>query len=307
MRILLAPMEGLLDHLLRDTLTQPGGGAITSSGIDACVTEFIRVTNTLLPAERFHRVVPELGNRGRTPSGVPVRVQFLGSDPACMAENAAHVAALGALGVDLNFGCPAKLVNRHGGGAALLRDPDLMRAIVRAVRQAVPAGIPVTAKMRLGYDTPNRALECAEALADGGAAEIDTLARGEHERAHTRAGGSLLELADDVEASRSQAVVDGQLDRDRPHEVVALLAGVLTRRLGEFGHEGIFDLVEAGVVDGAQHHGEVVGHDAAALDVDGSLVVHLAHETAPEFDGADRALGAAKEHAIDHTLQTVLE
>jgi tRNA-dihydrouridine synthase C len=174
-RILLAPMEGLLDHLLRDTLTRPG--AAGGSGMDACVTEFIRITSTLLPADRFHRVVPELRNRGRTRSGVPVRVQFLGSDPACMAENAAHVATLGALGIDLNFGCPAKLVNRHGGGAALLRDPDLMRSIVRAVRQAVPAAIPVTAKMRLGYDTPDLALDCAQALADGGAAEIVVHAR----------------------------------------------------------------------------------------------------------------------------------
>ena len=106
-----------------------------------------------------------------------MRVQFLGSDPACMAENAARVATLGALGVDLNFGCPTKLVNRHGGGAALLKDPELMRTIVRAVRQAVPAAIPVTAKMRLGYDSTDRALECAEALADGGAAEIVVHAR----------------------------------------------------------------------------------------------------------------------------------
>ena len=94
-----------------------------------------------------------------------------------MAENAANVAALGALGVDINFGCPAKLVNRHGGGAALLKDPDLMQAIVRAVRQAVPAAIPVTAKMRLGFDTPDGALDCAQALADGGAAEIVVHAR----------------------------------------------------------------------------------------------------------------------------------
>ena len=121
-------MEGLLDHLLRDTLTQAGRMAATGSGgIDACVTEFIRITSALLPADRFYRVVPELRHRGRTPSGVPVRVQFLGSDPACMAENAARVATLGALGIDLNFGCPTKLVNRHGGGAALLKDPELMR------------------------------------------------------------------------------------------------------------------------------------------------------------------------------------
>ena len=177
MRILLAPMEGLLDHLLRDTLTQSASGAQAGSGIDACVTEFIRITSALLPADRFYRIVPELRNRGRTRSGVPVRVQFLGSDPGCMADNAARAATLGALGIDLNFGCPTKLVNRHGGGAALLRDPELMRTIVRAVRQAVPAAIPVTAKMRLGYDSTDRALECAEALADGGAAEIVVHAR----------------------------------------------------------------------------------------------------------------------------------
>jgi tRNA-dihydrouridine synthase C len=176
MRILLAPMEGLLDHLLRDTLTRPDG-VTGGSGIDACVTEFIRITSTLLPVERFHRVVPELRNGGCTPSGVPVRVQFLGSDPGCMAENAAFAAVLGAPGIDLNFGCPAKLVNRHGGGAALLKDPELMRAIVCAVRQSVPATVPVTAKMRLGFDTPDLALECAQALADGGAAEIVVHAR----------------------------------------------------------------------------------------------------------------------------------
>ena len=182
MRILLAPMEGLLDHLLRDTLTRPPGaplpgGATGGSGIDACVTEFIRITSTLLPVERFHRVVPELANRGCTPSGVPVRVQFLGSDPVCIGENAARAAELGAPGIDLNFGCPAKLVNRHGGGAALLRDPELMQTIVRTVRQAVPAGVPVTAKMRLGFDSPDGALDCAQALAAGGAAEIVVHAR----------------------------------------------------------------------------------------------------------------------------------
>lgn len=172
MRIFLAPMEGLLDHVLRDTLTRLDGG-----GIDACVTEFIRVTNSLLPAERYYRVVPELRNGCRTRSGVAVRVQFLGSDPVCLAENAAYVATLGALGVDLNFGCPARLVNRHGGGAVLLKQPALMRTIVQAVRDAVPATIPVTAKMRLGYDTPEYALDCAQALADGGAAELVVHAR----------------------------------------------------------------------------------------------------------------------------------
>lgn len=170
MTILLAPMEGLLDFVLRDILTRVGG-------VDRCVSEFIRVTNTLLPDRAFIRVVPELLNGGRTFAGVPVRAQLLGSDPVCLAENAASLAALGPDGIDLNFGCPAKVVNRHGGGAALLEAPELLLQIVSAVRRAVPAHLPVSAKMRLGFNDDSRAVECALAIEDGGATELVVHAR----------------------------------------------------------------------------------------------------------------------------------
>ncbi|MBM9549069.1 tRNA-dihydrouridine synthase [Leptospira sp. 201903074] len=170
MRILLAPMEGLLDYRLRDTLTRVGG-------FDECVSEFIRVNDTLLPSHRFYRYVPELYEGCRTKAGVPVKVQLLGSDPICMAENASKVASLGAYGIDINFGCPAPTVNRNRGGAALLKEPDLMFAIVKAIRSAVPKNIPVTAKMRLGFDSTELALVCAKALEEGGVEEIVVHAR----------------------------------------------------------------------------------------------------------------------------------
>jgi tRNA-dihydrouridine synthase C len=160
MTILLAPMEGLLDFVLRDILTRVGG-------VDRCVSEFIRINDTLLPDRVFIRVVPELLNGGRTYAGVPVRAQLLGSDPVCLAENAACLAALGPDGIDLNFGCPAKVVNRHGGGAKLLDDPELLMTIVSAVRRAVPPHMPVSAKMRLGFDDDSRAVECALAMKRG--------------------------------------------------------------------------------------------------------------------------------------------
>jgi tRNA-dihydrouridine synthase C len=163
-------MEGLLDFVLRDILTRVGG-------VDHCVSEFIRVTQTLLPEHVFLRIVPELANGGRTPSGVPVRAQLLGSDPVCLAENAARLAGMGPHGIDLNFGCPSKVVNRHGGGAALLEDPELLTRIVSAVRRAVPAHVPVSAKMRLGYNDDARAVECAQAIALGGASELVVHAR----------------------------------------------------------------------------------------------------------------------------------
>ena len=170
MTILLAPMEGLLDFVLRDVLTRVGG-------IDRCVSEFIRVTDQLLPERVFTRIVPELLNGGRTLAGVPVRAQLLGSDPVCLAENAGRLAGLGPAGIDLNFGCPANVVNRHGGGAALLDEPDTLAAIVAAVRRAVPAHMPVSAKMRLGFNDDSRAVECALAIAGGGADELVVHAR----------------------------------------------------------------------------------------------------------------------------------
>lgn len=163
-------MEGLLDYRLRDTLTRVGG-------FDECVSEFIRVNDTLLPSHRFYRYVPELYEGCRTKVGVPVKVQLLGSDPICMAENASKVASLGAFGIDINFGCPAPTVNRNRGGAALLKEPDLMFAIVKAIRSAVPKEIPVTAKMRIGFDSTELALVCAKALEEGGAEEIVVHAR----------------------------------------------------------------------------------------------------------------------------------
>ncbi len=165
MQILLAPMEGLLDAPLRDILTRAGG-------VDRCVSEFIRVTERVLPERAFRRIMPELGNGGRTPAGVPVRGQLLGSDPACMADNAARLAELGSPGVDLNFGCPAKVVNRHGGGASLLQDPEDVHRVVRAVRAAVPSHIVVSAKMRLGFHDDALAEDNARAIEAAGADEL---------------------------------------------------------------------------------------------------------------------------------------
>lgn len=169
-QLLLAPMEGLLDFVLRDVLTRVGGW-------DRCVSEFIRITDQLLPERVFMRVMPELAWGSCTAAGVPVRAQLLGSDAACMADNAARLAAMGSAGVDLNFGCPAKVVNRHGGGAVLLQDPDQLQRIVEAVRLAVPAHVPVSAKMRLGFDDDRLAEACAQAIEAGGAGELVVHAR----------------------------------------------------------------------------------------------------------------------------------
>ncbi|MEE4075064.1 tRNA-dihydrouridine synthase family protein [Pseudomonas viridiflava] len=170
MQIALAPMEGLVDDILRNVLTRVGG-------IDWCVTEFIRVTERVMPATYYYKMASELHTDAKTAAGVPLHLQLLGSDPVCLAENAAFACELGAPVMDLNFGCPAKTVNRSRGGAILLKEPDLLHSIVSQVRRAVPRDIPVTAKMRLGYENTDGALDCARALADGGAERIVVHAR----------------------------------------------------------------------------------------------------------------------------------
>lgn len=170
MKIFLAPMEGVLDYILRGILTNIGG-------YDYCVTEFMRVTDCLQAPSYFFKYCPELNQNACTTAGTPVYFQLLGYDPDLLAQNALRAIELGAPGIDLNFGCPAKTVNRHGGGATLLKHPHRLYDIIQKVRQAVPEPYSVSAKIRLGYETPELALEIAKAAEEGGATWLTVHAR----------------------------------------------------------------------------------------------------------------------------------
>ena len=165
MRVLLAPMQGVLDPFVRQLLTEV-------NNYDLCITEFVRVVDQLLPEKVFYRLCPELKNQGFTPSGTPVRVQLLGQHPDYLAENANRAIELGSHGIDLNCGCPSKTVNGSNGGAALLKQPKLIYRAVRALRNAVPKMQSVSVKVRLGWDDISQAFEIADAVEQGGATEI---------------------------------------------------------------------------------------------------------------------------------------
>lgn len=170
MRLVLAPMEGLADHFLRRLITAQGG-------FDWVVSEFVRVVDRPLPDSVFYRICPELLDGGRTANNTPVRVQLLGNHLDAMAANAQRAIELGSFGIDLNFGCPSKTVNRSLGGAILLREPETLYRVVQAVRQAVPGDITVSAKMRLGYDDASLMLDNALAIESAGATELTVHAR----------------------------------------------------------------------------------------------------------------------------------
>jgi tRNA-dihydrouridine synthase B len=150
--LVLAPMEGVTDLGFRRLVRSVGGCGLT-------VTEFVPGA-ALVGRHRVAMRAVEFD-----PDERPVSVQLYGRDPDVLAEAARHVEGLGADLVDLNMGCPSKKVCQNSGGASLLREPELARRIVRAIRAATR--LPFTVKMRSGWDpdcrtAPDVAAMCSD-------------------------------------------------------------------------------------------------------------------------------------------------
>lgn len=163
--LVLAPMEGVTDAPMRAVQGEIGAFSFA-------VSEFLRVSHTVPPEHVFFRHIPELKTGCLTPTGLPVVVQLLGGDPQLMAESALVAVRAGAKAIDINFGCPAKTVNRHDGGATLLKFPYRIFDIVRAMRAALPPAITLSAKLRLGWDNLSAIHENARQAEAGGASWI---------------------------------------------------------------------------------------------------------------------------------------
>jgi tRNA-dihydrouridine synthase C len=163
-------MEGITDAPMRAVLTEIGG-------FSHVVSEFIRVSNTILPKRVFRNEIPESALSFRTGSGITVQAQLLGGDPSRLAESALAAVEIGAPAIDLNFGCPAPTVNRNDGGATLLKYPERIEGVVRGVRDRLPSHIHVSAKLRLGWDDPSAIVENAKRAEAGGASWITIHAR----------------------------------------------------------------------------------------------------------------------------------
>ncbi len=156
-RLALAPMAGVTDQPFRK-LCRRMGAAIAATEM---VTADVRLWNTSKSRNRLiHRDEPE-----------PRVVQIAGGEPGMMADAALRNVELGAQIIDINLGCPAKKVCNHAAGSALMRDELLVRAILTQVVAA--AGVPVTLKMRTGWDRGNRnAVAIARLAEDLGVAAL---------------------------------------------------------------------------------------------------------------------------------------
>ena len=138
--LILAPMAGVTDRPFRQLCKDLGAGM--------AVSEMVSSNSLLWGSAKTQR---RANHEGETE---PKSVQIAGADPEMMAEAARHNADRGAQIIDINMGCPAKKVCNVMAGSALLRDEPLVARILEAVVGAVE--IPVTLKIRTGWDTSNR-------------------------------------------------------------------------------------------------------------------------------------------------------
>jgi tRNA-dihydrouridine synthase B len=138
-RALLAPMSGLTDLAMRRIARRFGAALVFSE---------------MVAAETYLDGDAEASVRAEGEGLTPHAVQLVGREARALAETARRVVGAGAALVDINMGCPARRVSGALAGAALMRDLDHAERLIAAVVEAVP--VPVTVKMRLGWDETSR-------------------------------------------------------------------------------------------------------------------------------------------------------
>lgn len=159
---LLAPMEGVTDPTFRDVVLP----LHAPRDLGGAFTEFVRVVDRPKLPREFRR---HLGER-RWP--MPVGVQLMGRHLDALAESARRAVEVGVPLVDLNFGCPAKGALAGCAGSALLKEPRAVEEVVDACVRAVDGAVPVTAKIRAGFDHADDVEDLARAVEAGGASML---------------------------------------------------------------------------------------------------------------------------------------
>jgi tRNA-dihydrouridine synthase B len=155
--LFLGPMAGYTDRSFRSLCTE--------CGASMTCTEMVSAEGLVRDSKNTFSLLL------RAPNEEHLAVQLFGSDPDTMARAAEQLPANQFCAIDINFGCPVPKVVKTGAGSALLRSPQAINNIIKAVRNA--SGLPVTAKIRLGWDSNSINYdETAQAASEGGAAAV---------------------------------------------------------------------------------------------------------------------------------------
>ena len=174
--LFLSPLAGYTNLPFRLTVRELGG-------LDLCTTDLVNARSLIEKKAKAFKLIET------SPEDQPLAVQLFGSVPEEMRDAAVLLESLGIASVDINMGCPVRKVCRIGGGSAMMTEHDRTAALVRMMVNAVK--IPVTAKMRLGWDDSNiTAPELARALEDAGVAGVFV-----HGRTREQGFGGTVNLA----------------------------------------------------------------------------------------------------------------
>ena len=156
--LFLSPLAGYTNLPFRLTLREVGG-------VGLATTDLVNARSLLEKNPKALKLIET------APADRPLAVQLFGSVPEEMRDAAVYLESLGVASVDINMGCPVRKVCRVGGGSAMMTEMDKTANLVKGMVQAVK--IPITAKMRLGWDDQNlTAPDLARALEAVGVAAI---------------------------------------------------------------------------------------------------------------------------------------
>jgi tRNA-dihydrouridine synthase B len=214
--LLLAPIAGYCDQAFRLICRSQGGLGL------AC-------TDLLSPQGLLRGTATSLDLARTSEDDKPVGMQLYGADPQIMAEGARWAADHGATVIDINMGCPVDKVTKKDGGSKLLCDADRAMNVVRAVVGAVGGdGIPVTAKMRLGWFNPPHPLVAewlAPRLVDAGIAAVTVHGRTTEQKFTGQADlDGIARVVEAVRRAAGRAVpVIGNGDVKEPEDVLRML------------------------------------------------------------------------------------
>ncbi|HET8690462.1 MAG TPA: tRNA-dihydrouridine synthase [Candidatus Saccharimonadales bacterium] len=200
----LAPMEAVTDVIFRHVVK-------TAAAPDLFFTEFTNATGWA------HAGEPAIGGRlVKTDDEKPMIAHLWGADPEAMAKLAAHARELGYDGLDLNTGCPDKSAVRSGGGAGLIKTPELAAEMIAAMKTA---GLPVSVKCRLGYSRLDEFENWTSFLLKQDIAALTVHLRTKKEMskvdAHWEVMPRIKQLRDDI-APQTLLIGNGDV-RDRQH------------------------------------------------------------------------------------------
>src|SRR5215475_8073409 len=156
--LFLSPLAGYTNLPFRLVVRELGG-------VGLCTTDLVNARSLLEKREKAFKLIET------RPEDSPLAVQLFGSVPEEMRDAAAYLESIGVDSVDINMGCPVRKVCKVGGGSAMMTELSKTAALVKGMVDAVK--IPVTAKMRLGWDDENlTAPDLARALEDVGVCAI---------------------------------------------------------------------------------------------------------------------------------------